>query len=89
MFLWNFRQWHEEYCHFQAVHHYHSQITSVTAQVLDQYRQLFGAAFAPGRPPLDPALREQRKARLLGELNSSGTYFAFKEQMKVIDLLQL
>ncbi|XP_056609963.1 cilia- and flagella-associated protein 70 isoform X2 [Triplophysa dalaica] len=66
----------------RAVHHYHSQIASVTAQVLDQYRQLFGAAFAPGRPPLDPALREQRKARLLGELNSSGTYFAFKEQIK-------
>ncbi|KAI7803804.1 putative tetratricopeptide repeat protein 18 [Triplophysa rosa] len=66
----------------RAVHHYHSQIVSVTAQVLDQYRQLFGAAFVPGLLPLDPALREQRKARLLGELNSSGTYFAFKEQMK-------
>ncbi|KAA0706143.1 Cilia- and flagella-associated protein 70 [Triplophysa tibetana] len=65
-----------------SLHHYHSQIASVTAQVLDQYRQLFGAAFAPGHPPLDPALRDQRKARLLGELNSSGTYFAFKEQMK-------
>lgn len=66
----------------RAVHHYHSQIASVTAQVLDQYQQLFGAAFVPNGTPLDPALREQRKARLLGELNSSGKYFAFKEQMK-------
>lgn len=70
------------------MHHYHSQITSVTAQVLNQYQQLFGAAFVPDGTPLDPALREQRKARLLGELNSSGKYFAFKEQMKVIILKQ-
>lgn len=69
------------------MHHYHSQIASVTAQVLDQYQQLFGAAFVPGQTPLDPSLREQRKSRLLGELNGSGKYFAFKEQMKVIVLL--
>uniref|UniRef100_A0A9J7X8B3 Cilia and flagella associated protein 70 n=1 Tax=Cyprinus carpio carpio TaxID=630221 RepID=A0A9J7X8B3_CYPCA len=59
-----------------------SQIASVAAQVLDQYQQLFGAAFLPGGRPLDPVLQEQRKNQLLGELNYSGKYFAFKEQMK-------
>ncbi|KAI2666862.1 Cilia- and flagella-associated protein 70 [Labeo rohita] len=66
----------------RAVQEYQSQIASVAAQVLDQYQQLFGAAFLPGGKPLDPVLHEQRKNQLLGELNYSGKYFAFKEQMK-------
>uniref|UniRef100_A0A8C1UA43 Cilia and flagella associated protein 70 n=1 Tax=Cyprinus carpio TaxID=7962 RepID=A0A8C1UA43_CYPCA len=66
----------------RAVQEYQSQIASVAAQVLDQYQQLFGAAFLPGGRPLDPVLQEQRKNQLLGELNYSGKYFAFKEQMK-------
>ncbi|XP_067278948.1 cilia- and flagella-associated protein 70 [Pseudorasbora parva] len=66
----------------RAVQEYQSQIASVAAQVLDQYQQLFGAAFVPGGTPLDPVLQEQRKTQLLGELNCSGKYFAFKEQMK-------
>uniref|UniRef100_A0A673NGF1 Uncharacterized protein n=1 Tax=Sinocyclocheilus rhinocerous TaxID=307959 RepID=A0A673NGF1_9TELE len=66
----------------RAVQEYQSQIASVAAQVLDQYQQLFGAAFLPGGKPLDPVLLEQRKNQLLGELNYSGKYFAFKEQMK-------
>ncbi|KAL1278809.1 hypothetical protein QQF64_025482 [Cirrhinus molitorella] len=66
----------------RAVQEYQSQIASVAAQVLDQYQQLFGAAFLPGGKPLDPVLQEQRKNQLLGELNYSGKYFAFKEQMK-------
>uniref|UniRef100_A0A8C2HVQ8 Cilia and flagella associated protein 70 n=1 Tax=Cyprinus carpio TaxID=7962 RepID=A0A8C2HVQ8_CYPCA len=66
----------------RAVQEYQSQIASVAAQVLDQYQQLFGAAFLPGGRPLDLVLQEQRKNQLLGELNYSGKYFAFKEQMK-------
>ncbi|XP_026095970.1 cilia- and flagella-associated protein 70 [Carassius auratus] len=66
----------------RAVQEYQSQIASVAAQVLDQYQQLFGAAFLPGGKPLDPVMQEQRKNQLLGELNYSGKYFAFKEQMK-------
>ncbi|XP_073669900.1 cilia- and flagella-associated protein 70 isoform X2 [Paramisgurnus dabryanus] len=58
------------------------RIASVAAQVLDQYQQLFGEAFVPGGIPVDPTLQEHRKARLIGELNYSGKYFAFKEQMK-------
>lgn len=67
----------------QAVQEYQEQILSVVEQVLQQYEQMFGAAFVPGAKPLDPATQEQRKTQLLGDLNCSGKYFAFKEQMKV------
>ncbi|XP_073721083.1 cilia- and flagella-associated protein 70-like isoform X2 [Misgurnus anguillicaudatus] len=70
----------------RAVHEYQSQIASVAAQVLDQYQQLFGEAFVPGGIPVDPTLHEHRKAQLIGELNYSGKYFAFKEQMKTLSV---
>ncbi|XP_058266386.1 cilia- and flagella-associated protein 70 isoform X3 [Hemibagrus wyckioides] len=66
----------------KAVQEYQAQIMSVGVQVLQQYEQMFGAAFVPGARPLDPATQEQRKTQLFGELNCSGKYFAFKEQMK-------
>ncbi|XP_051987300.1 cilia- and flagella-associated protein 70 isoform X2 [Xyrauchen texanus] len=66
----------------RAVHEYQSQIASVATQVLDQYQQMFGAAFVPDGKPLDPAQQQQRKTQLIAELNCSGKYFAFKEQMK-------
>ncbi|KAI4878195.1 hypothetical protein NFI96_018270, partial [Prochilodus magdalenae] len=66
----------------RAVQEYQAQIVSVTAQVLEQYQQMFGAEFGPGAKPLDPAAQEQRKRQLFGELNCSGKYFAFKEQIK-------
>ncbi|XP_060758371.1 cilia- and flagella-associated protein 70 [Neoarius graeffei] len=66
----------------RAVQEYQAQMMSITVQVLQQYEQMFGAAFVPGAKPLDPATQEQRKTRLFGELNCSGKYFAFKEQMK-------
>uniref|UniRef100_A0AAZ3PLD7 Cilia- and flagella-associated protein 70 n=1 Tax=Oncorhynchus tshawytscha TaxID=74940 RepID=A0AAZ3PLD7_ONCTS len=67
---------------YQAVQEYQAQIASVAGQVLEQYQQLFGPAFLPGEKPLDPTSQEQRKTKLLGELNYSGKYFAFKEQIK-------
>ncbi|XP_036445879.1 cilia- and flagella-associated protein 70 [Colossoma macropomum] len=66
----------------RAVQDYQAQIASVAAQVLEQYQQMFGDAFVPRAKPLDPATQEQRKRQLFGELNCSGKYFAFKEQMK-------
>uniref|UniRef100_A0AAR2KD82 Cilia and flagella associated protein 70 n=1 Tax=Pygocentrus nattereri TaxID=42514 RepID=A0AAR2KD82_PYGNA len=66
----------------QAVQDYQAQIASVGAQVLEQYQQMFGDLFVPGAKPLDSATEEQRKRQLLGELNYSGKYFAFKEQIK-------
>ncbi|XP_029924218.1 cilia- and flagella-associated protein 70 [Myripristis murdjan] len=62
----------------RAIQDFHSQVFSVAAQVLDQYQDLFGAE----APPQDSNTQERRKAQLLGELNYSGKYFAFKEQMK-------
>ncbi|XP_061080149.1 cilia- and flagella-associated protein 70 [Conger conger] len=66
----------------RAVQEYQAQVANVVGQVLEQYQQLFGSAMVPGAPPLDPASQEQRKAQLLAELNYTGRYFAFKEQMK-------
>ncbi|KAG5279454.1 hypothetical protein AALO_G00077950 [Alosa alosa] len=66
----------------RAVQEFQAQVVSVAAQVLDQYQQLFGAAFEPSAWLTDPNTQEQRKTHLLGELNYSGKYFAFKEQLK-------
>ncbi|XP_062387359.1 cilia- and flagella-associated protein 70 isoform X2 [Sardina pilchardus] len=66
----------------RAVQEFQAQVASVAAQVLDQYQQLFGAAFEPSAQLPDPNTQEQRKAHLFGELNYSGKYFAFKEQLK-------
>ncbi|XP_056439457.1 cilia- and flagella-associated protein 70 [Gadus chalcogrammus] len=66
----------------KAVQEFHQEVTSVVGQVLDQYQQLFGAAFQPGAQPMDPSTQEHRRRQLLGELNYSGKYFALKEQMK-------
>ncbi|XP_059899469.1 cilia- and flagella-associated protein 70 isoform X1 [Gadus macrocephalus] len=66
----------------KAVQEFHQEVTSVVGQVLDQYQQLFGAAFQPGVQPMDPSTQDHRRRQLLGELNYSGKYFALKEQMK-------
>ncbi|XP_046721864.1 cilia- and flagella-associated protein 70 isoform X1 [Silurus meridionalis] len=66
----------------RALQEYQAQIMNVTAQVLQQYEQMFGDAFVPGAKPLDLATQKQRKTQLFGELNCSGKYFAFKEQIK-------
>ncbi|XP_060748472.1 cilia- and flagella-associated protein 70 [Tachysurus vachellii] len=75
------RHWHAAGAE-RSVQEYQAQIMNVAAQVLQQYEQMFGAAFVPCAKPLDPATQEQRKTQLFGELNCSGKYFAFKEQMK-------
>ncbi|XP_033886526.3 cilia- and flagella-associated protein 70 isoform X1 [Acipenser ruthenus] len=66
----------------KAVKDFHGQVASVAGLVLEQYQELFGGALAQGELPLDPSAQEERKAKLLGELNYSGKYFAFKEQLK-------
>ncbi|KAM7424545.1 hypothetical protein PAMA_000746 [Pampus argenteus] len=62
----------------KAVQGFHRQVGNVVAHVSDQYEELFGAKC---KPPEDCS-REQMKAQLMGALNVSGRYFAFKEQMK-------
>ncbi|KAL2101966.1 hypothetical protein ACEWY4_003727 [Coilia grayii] len=66
----------------RAVQEFQTQVANVAAQVLDQYQQLFGALAEPRASSPDPNIQEQRKTQLLGELNYSGKYFAFKEQLK-------
>lgn len=63
----------------QAVLDFHRQVGNVVAHVSDQYKELFGT----GCDLSEDCSREQMKAQLMGALNVSGRYFAFKEQMKV------
>lgn len=63
----------------QAVLDFHRQVSNVVAHVSDQYKELFGT----GCSLSEDFSREQMKAQLMGALNVSGRYFAFKEQMKV------
>ncbi|XP_074522838.1 cilia- and flagella-associated protein 70-like [Halichoeres trimaculatus] len=61
----------------RAVSGFHRQVNNVVSHVSDQYAELFGAA-----PPPDACSRQQMMVQLMGSLNVSGRYFAFKEQMK-------
>lgn len=63
----------------QAVLDFHRQVGNVVSNISDQYVKLLGA----GCKPLEDCSREQMKVQLIGTLNVSGRYFAFKEQMKV------
>lgn len=58
---------------------FHRQVSNVVAHVSDQYKELFGT----GCNLSEDCSQEQMKAQLMGALNVSGRYFAFKEQMKV------
>ncbi|XP_034434005.1 cilia- and flagella-associated protein 70 [Hippoglossus hippoglossus] len=62
----------------EAVGDFHRQVGSVVTQVSDQYRELFGATCKPSED-ISP---EQVAVQLMGALNVSGRYFAFKEEMK-------
>lgn len=62
----------------QAVLGFHRQVSNVVSHVSDQYNELFGATL-----PSEACSREQMMVQLMGSLNVSGRYFAFKEQMKV------
>ncbi|XP_073218710.1 cilia- and flagella-associated protein 70 isoform X2 [Lepidochelys kempii] len=65
----------------KAVEDYHSQITSIAGAILDEYHELFGKQMVDGGV-IDHHTLEEQKCQLNYELNSSGKYFAFKEQLK-------
>ncbi|XP_064600847.1 cilia- and flagella-associated protein 70-like [Liolophura sinensis] len=65
----------------KAVEDYHGQVASVANLVLNEFRDLFGDQLQDGQPQTDESM-EARRQKLLYELNSSGKYFAFKEQLK-------
>lgn len=61
---------------------YHNHITSIAVAVLSEYRELFGKRL-PGWGAIDHQTLEEQRRQLNFELNRSGKYFAFKEQLKV------
>ncbi|XP_070616887.1 cilia- and flagella-associated protein 70 isoform X3 [Erythrolamprus reginae] len=65
----------------KAVEDYHMQITSIAASILDEYHELFGRQVLQGLV-IDSQTLEDQKCQLNYELNTSGKYFAFKEQLK-------
>ncbi|NXH78595.1 CFA70 protein, partial [Hydrobates tethys] len=65
----------------KAVEDYHSHVTSIAVAILSEYHELFGKRL-PGQGAIDHQTLEEQKRQLNFKLNSSGKYFAFKEQLK-------
>ena len=63
----------------QALLDFHRQVGNVVTHVSEQYWELLEAR---GKR-MEDCSQEQMKVQLMGSLNVSGRYFAFKEQMKV------
>uniref|UniRef100_A0A669PN53 Cilia and flagella associated protein 70 n=1 Tax=Phasianus colchicus TaxID=9054 RepID=A0A669PN53_PHACC len=65
----------------KAVEDYHKHIASIAVAILSEYHELFGKQ-PPDQGATDHQTLEEQKRQLNFELNSSGKYFAFKEQLK-------
>ncbi|NWV61602.1 CFA70 protein, partial [Malurus elegans] len=65
----------------KAVEDYHKRVTSVALSILSEYHDLFGKDL-PDKGAIDHKILEEQKRQLNYELNTSGKYFAFKEQLK-------
>ncbi|NXT71680.1 CFA70 protein, partial [Chaetops frenatus] len=65
----------------KAVEDYHKCVTSVAVAILREYHELFGKQL-PDQGAIDHETLEEHKRQLNYELNTSGKYFAFKEQLK-------
>ncbi|XP_069761499.1 cilia- and flagella-associated protein 70 isoform X2 [Narcine bancroftii] len=66
----------------KAVTDYHNQIISVAKIIMDEYQEMFGPKLFEGKLSHEYQDQEERKHKLIFELNTSGKYFAFKEQLK-------
>ncbi|KAF5929059.1 hypothetical protein HPG69_015532 [Diceros bicornis minor] len=67
---------------FKAVSDYHMQIKNISRAILDEYHRMFGKQAAKLGSDMDSETLEEQKCQLSYELNCSGKYFAFKEQLK-------
>ncbi|XP_030337974.1 cilia- and flagella-associated protein 70 isoform X2 [Strigops habroptila] len=65
----------------KAVEDYHHHVTSIAAAILNECHELFGKQ-PPDQGTTDHQTLEEQKRQLNFELNSSGKYFALKEQLK-------
>lgn len=61
---------------------YEKCITDVAAAILREYHELFGKQL-PDQGGVDHGTLEEQRRQLNYELNTSGKYFAYKEQLKV------
>lgn len=59
------------------------QIKNISRAILNEYHRMFGKQVAKLGNDLDCETLEEQKCQLNYELNCSGKYFAFKEQLKV------
>ncbi|XP_021498683.1 cilia- and flagella-associated protein 70 isoform X2 [Meriones unguiculatus] len=66
----------------KALSDYHTQIKSISRAILDEYHHMFGKQVAKEGSDIDSESLEEQKCQLNYELNCSGKYFAFKEQLK-------
>ncbi|XP_017710004.1 PREDICTED: cilia- and flagella-associated protein 70 [Rhinopithecus bieti] len=66
----------------KAVSDYHIQIKNISRAILDEYYRMFGKQVAKLESDMDSETLEEQKCQLSYELNCSGKYFAFKEQLK-------
>ncbi|XP_013012416.2 cilia- and flagella-associated protein 70 isoform X1 [Cavia porcellus] len=66
----------------KAVSDYHTQIKNISRAILDEYHKMFGTQAAKLGCDIDSETLEEQKCQLNYELNCSGKYFAFKEQLK-------
>ncbi|XP_078274401.1 cilia- and flagella-associated protein 70 isoform X2 [Rhinoraja longicauda] len=66
----------------KAVTDYHNQIISVARIIMAEYQEMFGRKLIEGKLSHEYQDQEERKHKLIFELNTSGKYFAFKEQLK-------
>nr|XP_006824936.1 PREDICTED: tetratricopeptide repeat protein 18-like [Saccoglossus kowalevskii] len=66
----------------RAVDDFHHQIAGVGNLVLEEFRSLFSDQLKLGELPSGTEPSDERRRKLLYELNTSGKYFAFKEQLK-------
>ncbi|NWR51672.1 CFA70 protein, partial [Regulus satrapa] len=65
----------------KAVEDYHKRVTNAAVAILREYHELFGKQL-PDQGAMDHETLEEQKRQLNYELNTSGKYFAFKEQLK-------
>ncbi|XP_076787316.1 cilia- and flagella-associated protein 70 isoform X2 [Arvicanthis niloticus] len=66
----------------KAVSDYHTQIKGISRAILTEYHRMFGKQGTKLESDIDNETMEEQKCQLNYELNCSGKYFAFKEQLK-------
>ncbi|BFZ07632.1 hypothetical protein BsWGS_10671 [Bradybaena similaris] len=65
----------------KAVEDYHSQVAIIAEIVLDDFREMFAEELKECGPQT-PDVMEQRRKQFVYDLNTTGKYFAIKEQLK-------